>query len=178
MKSSKKEPNSILNLLAYVLWSVWVARNDFAFKGRDLDPLFVSKRVVSLLIDYQDTTSTDPKIKSSVRCWSPPPQDFVKINMDAASFENHQWGLGVLCRDGKGKVLRAASKRIMVVNSTAVAECLAIRWALVLNVEWVFRRLLLEIDCISAVIEFRDPNPLSLLFEILWPASQTETARK
>lgn len=68
MEISKKESKVVLNLLVVVMWSIWGSRNEFAFKNKRPDPYLVSRKAMSLLIEYQEgAEKTQPNNKRSLR---------------------------------------------------------------------------------------------------------------
>lgn len=120
-----------------------------------------------MLQNYQENCQVDrDAVKKTLR-WSPPPIAYLKVNTDAAMHGNHLWRFGVAVRNWKGELIVAAARAEYKVDSPAVAECLALRWAMELIGDLEHRRILMETDCFQAVKEFKDPNPLSSLFGLL-----------
>lgn len=70
-------------------------------------------------------------VSSSVRRWSPPPDGWVSVNVDAAIFQSAgNMGVGVLIRDHIGACLMACSELIKM----ELAEAMAMRRALSLAI--------------------------------------------
>lgn len=79
LKKGKKEPKSVIILLASIMWSIWLTRNNLAFKDWEPNPLATCERVMSILTDYQHANKVESKNKQQ-QIWSPPSRNFVKIN--------------------------------------------------------------------------------------------------
>lgn len=93
--------------------------------------------------------------------WYPHPDDFVKINMDAAFIAVADVGLGVAIRDSLGDVHTAASKRTQARWSPDVAECKAAVYGLRLADRFGCNKVVLESDCLNIIS--RAKNPISVL---------------
>ncbi|GMI73525.1 hypothetical protein HRI_001021800 [Hibiscus trionum] len=121
-------------VLAAILWTIWLQRNDLVFREGSLDFMklcFVAKfRLVSwfkaanedCVVPF-DAIMADPTIGENGGCskktipkcsgWLPPPQGFVTINTDGAtSRERLSGGIGGLARNSEGKCLFSFSESV------------------------------------------------------------------
>ncbi|XP_042974784.1 uncharacterized protein LOC122306423 [Carya illinoinensis] len=95
--------------------------------------------------------ASNPKISKVVR-WHPPPSDFLKLNIDGATFpELSVAGVGVVLRNHKGEVIVACSKVEKEVSSAEFIEAVALLRGLQLCVQWGIPKLMLETDCLILV---------------------------
>lgn len=70
-------------------------------------------------------------VGSSPRRWSPPPQGWVKVNIDTAVFENLGCiGVGCVVRDTEGVFICARNHRVMACMQPREAEALSLKEAL------------------------------------------------
>lgn len=98
------------------------------------------------------TGSQTPKQQSSAHPgWDPPPEGWIKINVDGAFDVSGRAGIGVVIRDTAGQVLLSAWKMITVGTSAEEIEALAIREGLALASEWENKQAVVESDCLSLV---------------------------
>lgn len=118
-------------------------------------------------MEYWEANRTDLFDKKQRERCTPPSHILLKFNTDAANMGSHQWVLGVICRNSEGKVLKAVTRRVEAENSLAVAEYLAIKWALEVSLLWGFKRIIVETNCLSVLSDFQASNPLSPLFSIV-----------
>jgi hypothetical protein len=86
MKSSQNEAT----ILTFILWHIWEARNGVREGQCQLHPYCVVQKIhayaeMVLLHLYKsfDSNSCDP---ASPKRWAPPPEGWVKMNVDVALF--------------------------------------------------------------------------------------------
>ncbi|XP_042950087.1 uncharacterized protein LOC122282202 [Carya illinoinensis] len=90
---------------------------------------------------------SNQKITQVVR-WHPPPNDFLKLNIDGATFPEHSVArIGVVLRDQYGEVIVACSKVEKEVSSAEFIEAVA----LLLCTQWGVPKITLETDCLVLV---------------------------
>ena len=107
-----------------------------------------------------------PKIR-----WSPPPTNFVKLNVDAAIAQN-SLAIAVVARNEQGAVLMAWSK-MLPKRSPITAEAEAILWALHLAKGENWRKIIVESDskiCIDAILDHSASHQwtISSLLSDIW----------
>ncbi|XP_075640433.1 uncharacterized protein LOC142612203 [Castanea sativa] len=84
--------------------------------------------------------------------WSPPPDEFYKINFDAAVFhEDNIAGIGMIVRDSSGLVMASLSHNIPFQNSVEELESLAACRALEFALELGLDKAILEGDSLTAL---------------------------
>ncbi|XP_039037643.1 uncharacterized protein LOC120175003 [Hibiscus syriacus] len=104
--------------------------------------------------------------------WSPPPEGFLKVNVDGAMVKGwDKGGIGGLIRDGSGLVLGSFSEKVGG-GPPLLAELLAINRGLILieEVEVDFfsnQRIILESDSSNALKWIINPNLSTTLFQSL-----------
>ncbi|GJN03183.1 hypothetical protein PR202_ga20593 [Eleusine coracana subsp. coracana] len=77
--------------------------------------------------------------------WIPPPQGWVKINVDGAfSTESCKGGIEVVIRDSEGQVLLSSWRVIFKADSAEEVEALACKEGVQLAGEWVHMSAILE----------------------------------
>lgn len=78
-----------------------------------------------------------------------------------------KWGLSVVWRYWKGDLVLAGAKSLPSTEDPAVAECLALIWAMELICESEHKSVVLETDCLKAFNEFTTPNHRSQIHDLL-----------
>lgn len=80
--------------------------------------------------------------------WEPPPDDWVKINSDAAfQVESGKASAGVIIRNARGEVLLTAWRMLRKCGSALEAEADACLFGVRLAVEWTHQPAIVEADC-------------------------------
>ncbi|XP_059629686.1 uncharacterized protein LOC132272583 [Cornus florida] len=79
--------------------------------------------------------------------WSLPPNDFVKVNVDATFSSSKLCGGGYVARNHEGRVLSLGSWLFQDVSSPVVAESLSLRAAKQVCLQWGWPRIIFEGDC-------------------------------
>ncbi|KAL4384784.1 hypothetical protein GQ457_15G015230 [Hibiscus cannabinus] len=77
-----------LNLISFICWHLWKARNAFTFSSTLLDPIevWLKAEVSSHEFSLANHKEKGHHVKASPsnRQWTPPPSGFIKINCDAS----------------------------------------------------------------------------------------------
>ncbi|XP_038991128.1 uncharacterized protein LOC120114230 [Hibiscus syriacus] len=176
-----------------VLWSVWKCRNEVIFQNGKVDPVllfFITRfRTVSwfetsvkdvhfhfdsLMGDLKlaDQLGNSHKKNLPSSRWSPPPEGFLKVNVDGAMVKDwDKGGIGGLIRDGSRLVLGSFSEKVGG-GPPLLAELLAIKRGLILieEVETDFyskQRFILESHSSNALKWINNPILSSTLFQSL-----------
>lgn len=87
----------------------------------------------------------------SVDRWIPPPQNELKVNVDAHILEVFRVCFWVVMRDRLGCLRMAAVKRVEAMWETEMAEAKAARYGLELATRFGFDRVVLESDAANVV---------------------------
>jgi ribonuclease HI len=142
------------------LWHIWEARNAIRNGEREVHP----HRLVEKILAYVDMVVLhmyDPVIPNSCdsvkpKYWSPPPEGWVMVNVDATIFQKaNRMGLGIVVRDHRGEVLAARRQGIDMITNPEFAEAIAIIQAIVFTSELPYNRVVIATDCLSLVQKLR-----------------------
>ena len=110
-------------------WRLWNNRNEVCARGVKKEETVLMKRAVQYLAEYNaaldlDQHASSPELQAV--SWTPPTTPIFKINVDGAVFSKQgALGLGVLVRDGLGRVIAALSKRVQAPMGVVEAEAKA-----------------------------------------------------
>ncbi|CAI9756236.1 unnamed protein product [Fraxinus pennsylvanica] len=107
-------------------------------------------------------TQLDPALKSFY-AWKAPPTDFLKLNVDGATFHHlHKARICAVLRDQAGKVLMATSKGERGVADPEMIEFLAVLRGLKFVVSMGISQLIIESDCLFIVSQLNDAESVTL----------------
>uniref|UniRef100_A0A803NLW4 RNase H type-1 domain-containing protein n=1 Tax=Cannabis sativa TaxID=3483 RepID=A0A803NLW4_CANSA len=139
-------------MVATLCWAIWNARNELVWKR---------KRVAE--ISWPGFYAGD-----GAEQWSYPPENSVKINVDAALFDDgNRAGVGVLLRDAKGLFIEGFTRMFQEALDPALVEAMGVREAL----SWLKRRprqqAFVETDCLTVVQALRSQVKMISLFGIV-----------
>ncbi|KAE8689350.1 Pescadillo-like protein [Hibiscus syriacus] len=150
-----------------VLWSVWKCRNEVIFQREDVHIPFDSL-MGDLKLAYCNGNFN--KRTPPPSSWSPPPEGFLKVNVDGAMVKGwDKGGIGGLIRDGSGSVLGSFSEKVGG-GPPLLAELLAIKRGLILTEEVGYspsQRIILESDSTNALKWIKNPDLSTPLFKSL-----------
>lgn len=95
MMLQKKLSKANLELIMTMCWAIWHVRNRFVFEGLKLDPIMVMAKAEAIKKAFRRTKFLEllnSKImqKKKPKVWTPPPQGWVKINVDVATNTKRQ----------------------------------------------------------------------------------------
>ncbi|GKV37121.1 hypothetical protein SLEP1_g45183 [Rubroshorea leprosula] len=136
---------------AYLYWYIWKNRNLGIFQGHAMPPQLVVQKAMFLADEFCRVNGKDPLIppvlqlrdglEDKVQRWSPPPEDVIKCNTDAAvDVKNGVAGLAVVCRNSRGILVDGLAFK-QSISSVLMVETLALRAA----VGWAARNGLKDI---------------------------------
>lgn len=151
---------------AMMLWSIWRGRNDLVWKQKGLqvrDIVVSARMVLNQWKKAQDRTFdnfmgliTD---KDGREQWELPKANTVKVNCDAATFDepgSHSYAFVV--RNDKGEVVDARSRGYMGRVSSENAEAISVREALSWTKESNWQEVTIETDCLLVVQALRSSD--------------------
>ncbi|VVA37185.1 PREDICTED: reverse mRNAase [Prunus dulcis] len=142
--------NDELVFFVFLSWGLWSSRNDLLHSGQITSYLSLLAHTRKLVLKYQRAIvlmSSHVPATNIVRYWSPPNDNFVKINVDGAvnlliGFR----GLGVVIRDSMGDLMLAACKGLHGVFSPKATQLYATIMRLLIASQMGHRSIILEMD--------------------------------
>ncbi|OMP01909.1 reverse transcriptase [Corchorus capsularis] len=152
-----------LELVTYLLWSIWHNRNKslHEFVCKMPGSICAAARIrVAKVVKLQQQHD---RIRQSecVQRWSPPIVAQFKINTDASfDLSSGEAGLGAVVRDSQGSVLISATARINKVPDPLFAEVYAVRFGLIIARLLGLQSCELECDSMLAVREINNVAPV------------------
>ncbi|XP_074352457.1 uncharacterized protein LOC141691585 [Apium graveolens] len=118
-----------------VCWSLWNRRNNWVWNMIAGLVFGAHASALNILHDWKRSQtkkhSSRPVISSSPRRWFPPPQGWIKVNIDAAIFEatGSIWISSVI-RNDAGEFIRARVQRISANMQPRETEAFSLKEAL------------------------------------------------
>ncbi|MCH81796.1 hypothetical protein A2U01_0002588 [Trifolium medium] len=97
-----------------------------------------------------------PNLVASTRgsnmSWSPPPKDYLKLNVDAHLLGNGSWGLCMILRGEDESNVGAATMIVMGFEDASLAEALGLREAMAMEDRFQLDRVLFKMDAKVIVV--------------------------
>jgi ribonuclease HI len=157
-----------IQTLSTIMYSIWLARNDREFNGKYLPPEEMVRRAMTNLHDYQanqnakvaERPSESGKNRHNIG-WSPPPNTFTKLNVDAHSMGDGRWGLGLVLRREDGSCVGAVTRIRQGSDCVLLAEALGLQAAMDLINHWNIQNTIIELDAktiVDAVHSAKNPR--------------------
>ncbi|KAK9715987.1 hypothetical protein RND81_06G204000 [Saponaria officinalis] len=139
-----------------IAWALWTIRNSRIFDESPSPPSVVLSGFINYVADYKEYAERvywGPlrECDSGRNAWIRPQAGIIKINTDAAIFEDDEIGSGFVCRDENGRVVRVGSKRVKARWHPEIAEAKAIEFGLAMAKEADMDCVVLESDSLSVV---------------------------
>ncbi|CAN1807845.1 Putative ribonuclease H protein At1g65750 [Linum perenne] len=136
-----------------LLWSLWRERNACVWRNENKPAFVVTRLAMESLADWKTAqqlrSNTQPRTNSaSCAKWHPPPTDFLKCNVDWASFRDQRMsGMGASLRDSSGALIgylmRNSQGCPTALNGEAIAMFEAMLWIRNLGLS----KVIFETDC-------------------------------
>ncbi|XP_074271735.1 uncharacterized protein LOC141595669 [Silene latifolia] len=145
-------------------WAIWEHRNKVVFDDQEVNPLVVIRRAKDVmeetegggaLLGRKGCGRRREESEKGGKAWNAPPEGFVKINVDAGVKEGDGTGLGVVCRDERGRVQWGMSEVRDQVLDPHVAEALAVYEGLQEARRRGLQHIVVESDCLMVVEALR-----------------------
>ncbi|XP_074304304.1 uncharacterized protein LOC141639022 [Silene latifolia] len=145
-------------------WAIWEHRNKVVFDDQEVNPLVVIRRAKDVmeetegggaLLGRKGCGRVREENEKGGKAWNVPPEGFVKINVDAGVKEGDGTGLGVVCRDERGRVQWGMSEVRDQVLDPHVAEALAVYEGLQEARRRGIQHIVVESDCLMVVEALR-----------------------
>ncbi|XP_021841252.1 uncharacterized protein [Spinacia oleracea] len=147
-----------MQTFAFLVWAAWLCRNKACFEPTtSLDAISVAAGFVKLNDDYCSYNVKVIKNAPGVlpfcseASWYPPPNDTVKVNVDAHIMKDIGVSFGVAIRDGAGSLILEAVKRMNAQWQPEMGEAGAVRYGLEVARRFGFEKVVLECDATSVV---------------------------
>lgn len=149
-------------------WSIWRARNDLVWNNKRWNSLRIVAKAWEYLSQWKAAQSrffeapiTPPTPGDGAILWVKPQQNEVKINVDAAVFENRGYsGIGLIARNHEGHLLLAKTRCFSEIMNPALAEAIAVKEALSWAKEWSGKTITIESDCLVVIQMIRSVTPM------------------
>lgn len=147
---------NVINKIFMVAWAIWKNRNDIVWKQKGKDYVEIVQSDVQVLNYWE--SAQDKSFDSTIGFltqsdgdvhWRQPQQGAVKVNTDAAIFEeSNYYSYAMVARDHTGTMLEAQSSCKQGILNPDLAEAIGIREALswVKSKDW--QMVEVETDCI------------------------------
>ncbi|MFQ6643792.1 hypothetical protein Gotur_017521, partial [Gossypium turneri] len=112
----------------------------------------IGRLVNSYISELNEIGKNKPQISLVVSKWKKPPEQVVKINLDAAYDErSSQSVVGIVARDSGGNFLLSCSEIHQRVVSAFAAEALACRKAIQIGIDMHWEKVIIEGDSLSII---------------------------
>jgi hypothetical protein len=151
-------------IISIFAWFIWAQRNRAWACGVVMMPSFLAQKAVDFFIELSQVARVpDPPMIPPPRRsahWLFPRQNWVKINMDGAVFEDiNKIGVGVVIRNDKGDFLAALSSLENWGSSPEDAEAIAATKAISFAASICLFDVILEGDSLNLMRALKDVNP-------------------
>ncbi|XP_042966548.1 uncharacterized protein LOC122300136 [Carya illinoinensis] len=151
----------VLIEMAVVVWRLWKRRNEWIFQEIFTNPTSILKQVnqklQELKVLYNNPSNTSERQEGRegiVEFWKPPPNNFYKINWDAAvDHKKCRVGVGVIVRNWEGQVMGTMRTNNSLFPDPHLAEAYGALQAVSLGTELGLRKIILEGDALNVVKE-------------------------
>ncbi|XP_057426531.1 uncharacterized protein LOC130719958 [Lotus japonicus] len=131
-----------------LMWAIWERRNKWCFEQQWYPFDYVLRRAFSMAAVGFNGGDGGVVLHGQRRegdraKWRPPQTGIIKVNVDASVPTGSLMGYGYIARNSRGEVLATAAAKWPTVSTVALAEAMALRWALQLSLDlylwtWVF----------------------------------------
>ncbi|XP_026416488.1 uncharacterized protein LOC113311918 [Papaver somniferum] len=127
----------VVTLIPFLLWHIWLARNELVFKSTPFRSLFVLGKAYRVAEEYQFSILYRECSKNKQEMfisWKPLAAPYIKLNSDGVASSLAGAGVGGVMRDSEGQFLACFANHIYR-NGNIVAEIQAIRQGLLLAIQ-------------------------------------------
>lgn len=157
-------------LFCVTLWNIWKAMNMVVFNNDKFVPLKVENDARDWVCDF-NKSNLGLKVNRVVLRTEIMENEFSgmkKIFVDARCFNDGTIALGCVMKNAERGVFFSTTKRLPMETNPSVAETLAVRWALMLAVDFklpvvlILSYVLSVVDCINQVSSVAVLEPIAL----------------
>jgi ribonuclease HI len=150
----------VLSKTAYLIWSIWKARNKFTFEGIDPNPTTTVDLATSLTHEYRTHWDSDLQVPIKKSRWIPPPRTHLKLNTDATWNPQSSMGnTGWILRDHKNSFLAGGTSKEKFFPSPLAAEAYALHHGLQQASNISHNLLIAESDSLLLINAIHGDNP-------------------
>ena len=144
--------------MALIIDKIWKSRNHLIFQGglADVNKAMSNVRIKFLEASKVFSSSIHPSLEPPILIWSPPPQGWIKINVDAA-MSNSKSTLAVVARNHLGIAISLWGREHHLC-SPAQAEAEAILWAVQIAIQERWSMIIVEGDAKLCLDPLAQPN--------------------
>ncbi|MFQ6636745.1 hypothetical protein Gotur_012684 [Gossypium turneri] len=161
-KTQEITQRSQCRIFCCALWAIWGDRNDRVHKKVSKSGKALGRFVNSYISELNEIDKNKSQSSIISRKWRKPPDQFVKINFNAAYDRKYNRATaGIVARDNKGKVLLSCSKNYQQVTSAFAAEALACRKVTKIGIERKWEKIIIEGDSLSIIKKCKSINSLA-----------------
>jgi hypothetical protein len=145
-------------------WHVWEARNAIRNGENTVHPKVIAERAkdyvqMVLLYLFKPPTSHRCESEYSIPKWIPPPDGWLMINVDAATFKQPpQMGVGIVVRDHRGDFIAACCQLIQRFDDPELDEAIAVRRAVSFTLEHDVQQVIIASDFLTEKNYRGDPH--------------------
>ncbi|XP_048494587.1 uncharacterized protein LOC125494808 [Beta vulgaris subsp. vulgaris] len=170
-----------ISKFSFVWWFIWFTRNKVIFNEEGFTPCKVSFMISSFFAQWlkaaakgeEDVGNPSPRCSAKPKVvrvgknivWTPPPENFCKLDLNGLKDPNGNAALGFVIRDCMGEVLLVGAKslgpHISIVQVEAWALCEGVKGAISLDIS----HLVVEGDNLAVI------NSMKNLWRIPWEIS-------
>jgi ribonuclease HI len=144
--------DSFQQILA-ITYSIWWSRNMKVFQKVDIPVIDALSAAMKSLLDFHlHTVDASPNPSSQTALiarnntsWNPPPNLFLKLNVDMHLHDDVRWGCGILRRED-GRAVGAATKVLKGSDDSTLAEAIGISEALIWIKTLNLQKVIIETD--------------------------------
>ncbi|MCH84190.1 putative ribonuclease H protein, partial [Trifolium medium] len=143
-----------MQIISTITYSIWLARNNRVFQNKHTPAEEAIARAMKSIKEYHlhlvENRPNHPKQATSVdrnnKSWSPPPSNFLKLNVDAHLSDDGRWGFGLILWRTDGRCVGAATQACAGSHDVAMAEATALKEALLFVEENLLSNTIIELD--------------------------------
>ncbi|XP_074318329.1 uncharacterized protein LOC141655135 [Silene latifolia] len=157
-------------------WALWEHRNKVIFEAREVDPDSVVKRVRGVMEEiegggyvWRGTRDEEGggRRENPRRGWVAPTEGYVKVNADAGVQEGAGVNLGMVCRDGRGRVLWGATHVLEQLWESHIAEAVAVLEGIKEARRRGHENIIVESDCLQVIEALRKSSSGRSIFDLV-----------
>ncbi|KAL0900977.1 hypothetical protein Bca101_084938 [Brassica carinata] len=175
LRSSKKSsclpPMGVISdIVPWICWSLWTARNKAIFEGWVIPP---EDTLSKAIWNAREWTSAQPLGQSPVlhhnKSLSIPDLDALVFCFSGMAWnkDSNTAAFGCIYKDNNDRIIHQATHVERHVSSPRMAEALALHWAITTALSQSFTRIWFKTDCQSLLVAILSKNPPADLYGII-----------